>query len=75
MESLNYASCNDNKEEGMMVNLTLCSNLQDIRGEGITEVPRVTPFLDLVATEWIIVSSTSDDTTQKEEHTEGWFKK
>lgn len=33
-----------------------------MRGKGITEVSRVTSFLDLVATEWIIVSSTSDNT-------------
>ena len=33
-----------------------------MRGESITEVSRVTSFLDLVATDWIIVSSTSDDT-------------
>ena len=33
-----------------------------MRGEGITEVPRLTPFLDVAVTEWIVVSSTSDDT-------------
>ena len=33
-----------------------------MKGEGITEVSRVTSFLDLVAMAWISVSSTSDDT-------------
>lgn len=46
-------------------NTTLCNDSQDMKGEGITEVSRVTSFLDLVATAWISVSSTSDDTINR----------